>query len=1371
MAGSLLLSLSLTAPGWAQSITTIPDGTGTIITIDGNTYHIQGGTQAGANLFHSFQDFGLSSGEIANFLSNPSVSNIFGRVTGGNASIIDGLIQANPNLYLMNPAGMVFGANASLNVGGDFFATTSDRIGFTDGEFNATGFNDYTTLVGTPNQFAFLSEQPGAIVNFGELTTTGDLTLLGGTVVNQGEIVATGKVAIAAIPGTRLVRLSEPGMLLSLDILPPEATATIRPLDLPELLTGSGRGNPPVVAPNPTRLSTGALPLQNFYNRSAGILPATRSIINGDLVINGEVTGSQIDLYAAGQVTPTDAGLIQGDTRVIRFSDTGENPDQAVFIDARADHPENLLYGAAAGTVSQIVESDENGIAVISEQLAEISESVGELESVAIVAEGNEGSFWLGNQWIRSDNIGDYATQLQSWRSALTESADLLLYSCFTALGATGEALVTSLANLTGADVAASLNATGSANYGGDWQLEHQTGAIEAENPFTSATLDTWDGKLATLFVTDFSDGGGANTLRSLINSAAAGDTILFTSAATVTLGGAQINWTTNNLTLDGNGGTVSGGSSSRVFNITANNATVQDLTIRDGVVSGDGAAINRNANGTLTLNNVTITDNSASGRGGGIRNANGTVALINSTISSNTAGVGGAGIFNNPGTLTLTNSSVVGNAANRIGGGIWNGGTLSLTNSTVSGNTSNTREGGGIFSNTGTVTLNSSTVSSNSSQNRGGGISIVNGATLTLVNSTVSGNTTNANGGGISSTNGDVTLTNSTIAFNTSNAYGGGFYTQNTVTSAIANTIIANNTAAGFGNDIRADLSSSTVQNSLIPDTAGISGLTLTNGVNGNIIGQDPLLGPLQNNGGSTATHALLTGSPAINGGNNTLVSVTLDQAGNLRISDGTVDIGAYEVQTETVTTVTPPTCDLDCTPVPPTSPPEPELTGDGESLLDAGAEEAEANITNDYADLGGDEAIAPVSLSESQNILQRLTAQTGEEPALIYFNFVPTVVAQGEPETLVASTELRDLGRDRGSDWVSQNFTGQNSQADHLQLSLVTAYGDPIVVRLPRITRRLVNQQLRAFRRGLVQPQGQRYLRPAQRLHDWLIAPLEPHLQHLGIDNLSIIAAQGLRSLPMAALHDGENFLIEQYSVGLIPSLSLIDWRYQPLHKAPVLAMGASQFVNQVSLPAVPAELALITEARSGVQYLNDQFTYANLQAQSQGRQFKILHLATHATFNPRAPQAAYVQLWGEETLQLNNLRDLKLYEDPAVELLVLSACQTAIGNPEAELGFAGAALQAGVKSVLASLWMVSDWGTVVLMDEFYRQLADPAVATKAEALRRAQLTLLQGNASLLNQPAADLAALTGLSGNRTPDLTHPFYWSAFTLVGSPW
>jgi filamentous hemagglutinin family protein len=242
----------------AQSIITAPDGTGTIVSPTGNTYNITGGTQTGGNLFHSFQQFGLTAGEAANFVANPSVQNVLGRVTGGNPSVINGLIQvtgSSANLYLMNPAGIVFGSSASLNVPASFTATTATAIGFRpglngypDNWFNAFGPNNYPQLLGTPSTFTFTVPRTGAVVNAANLAVAPGktLTLLGGTVVNTGTLTG-GKVTITEVTGEKLVRVQEGGNLLSLD-LPVAVKNLVNPLpytpqSLPQLLTGGAASN------------------------------------------------------------------------------------------------------------------------------------------------------------------------------------------------------------------------------------------------------------------------------------------------------------------------------------------------------------------------------------------------------------------------------------------------------------------------------------------------------------------------------------------------------------------------------------------------------------------------------------------------------------------------------------------------------------------------------------------------------------------------------------------------------------------------------------------------------------------------------------------------------------------------------------------------------------------------------------------------------------------------------------------------------------------------------------------------------------------------------------------------------------------------
>jgi filamentous hemagglutinin family protein len=219
--------------------------------------NITGGTQAATNLYHSFQQFGLTQGQIANFMSNPSIQNILARVTGGNASVINGLVQVtggNSNLYLLNPAGIIFGSNASLNVPAAFTATTASGIQVGNGWFGVnTVIDDVKKLTGTPQAFGFASSttistnQPtAAIANAGNLTAKEgqSITLVGGLVINTGTITTpSGKITIAAVPDGKYVKITPEGSLLSLQLPIADqnelAQAQIQAKDLPNLLTGS----------------------------------------------------------------------------------------------------------------------------------------------------------------------------------------------------------------------------------------------------------------------------------------------------------------------------------------------------------------------------------------------------------------------------------------------------------------------------------------------------------------------------------------------------------------------------------------------------------------------------------------------------------------------------------------------------------------------------------------------------------------------------------------------------------------------------------------------------------------------------------------------------------------------------------------------------------------------------------------------------------------------------------------------------------------------------------------------------------------------------------------------------------------------------
>ena len=242
----------------AQPIVPAADGTGTAVTRSGNRYDINGGSLSGdgANLFHSFSQFGLNEGQIANFLTNSTIQNILARISG-DPSRINGLITVtggNSNLFLINPAGIVFGPNASLNVPGAFTATTATNVGFGSNWFNAAGLNNFSALVGTPNAFYF-GAQPGSIVNAGNLAVTPgqNLSLLGGTVVSTGQLSAPGgQITVAAVPGENVLRISQPGHLLSLEIANAAGFGNFQQslnlVSLPQLLTGIGQNQAAGVA-------------------------------------------------------------------------------------------------------------------------------------------------------------------------------------------------------------------------------------------------------------------------------------------------------------------------------------------------------------------------------------------------------------------------------------------------------------------------------------------------------------------------------------------------------------------------------------------------------------------------------------------------------------------------------------------------------------------------------------------------------------------------------------------------------------------------------------------------------------------------------------------------------------------------------------------------------------------------------------------------------------------------------------------------------------------------------------------------------------------------------------------------------------------
>lgn len=269
------------------------------------------------------------------------------------------------------------------------------------------------------------------------------------------------------------------------------------------------------------------------------------------------------------------------------------------------------------------------------------------------------------------------------------------------------------------------------------------------------------------------------------------------------------------------------------------------------------------------------------------------------------------------------------------------------------------------------------------------------------------------------------------------------------------------------------------------------------------------------------------------------------------------------------------------------------------------------------------------------------------------------------------------------------------------------------------------------------------------SEQVYNWLIRPAEADLAAADIETLVFVPEGFLRNLPMSALYDGERYLIEKYRVAISPGLQLLGARSLEQTQLSALAGGLTEARQGfVALPAVAGEVAKLKQELSADVFLNEAFTRTNLQNKISNTSFDIVHLATHAQFSSSAEET-FLLTWNDrvnvkefgEVLQTREGRTTN-----PVELLVLSACQTAEGDDRATLGLAGLAVRSGARSTVASLWAVRDESTAQLMKELYQQLRQQPGIGRAEALRQAQLSLIA-----------------------QPDFNHPFFWSPFILIGN--
>lgn len=396
------------------------------------------------------------------------------------------------------------------------------------------------------------------------------------------------------------------------------------------------------------------------------------------------------------------------------------------------------------------------------------------------------------------------------------------------------------------------------------------------------------------------------------------------------------------------------------------------------------------------------------------------------------------------------------------------------------------------------------------------------------------------------------------------------------------------------------------------------------------------------------------------------------------------------------------------------------------------------------------GQEDVKPLFFELADLLLQRASLTEDGTPAEEY------LLAARDAIEAYKTAELRDYFKDDCVDAVRSRLTTFD------RLSPDTAIVYPIMfssrlellMSLPTGFKRIsvpvtadrLTEEIREFRRLVEKRTSREYLPHAQQLYDWLVRPLEGDLQPQ-ITTLVFVPDSALRTIPLAALHDGSSFLINKFAVAMTPGLTLTDPRPLNRDKLRFLAVGLTKSVQGFPpLPYVAEEVASIERLYKGDQLINNAFQAPRLERELRDGRYGVLHIATHGKFSTDVNNSFLITFDGKLTMQtLDQLVGLFRFRQEPLELLTLSACQTGVGDDRAALGLAGVALKAGARSALATLWFINDEASATLISEFYRQLRHPSLS-KAVALQRAQMKLLNDRV-----------------------YEHPAYWSPFLLLNN--
>ena len=377
-------------------------------------------------------------------------------------------------------------------------------------------------------------------------------------------------------------------------------------------------------------------------------------------------------------------------------------------------------------------------------------------------------------------------------------------------------------------------------------------------------------------------------------------------------------------------------------------------------------------------------------------------------------------------------------------------------------------------------------------------------------------------------------------------------------------------------------------------------------------------------------------------------------------------------------------------------------------------------------------------------------------------------TQAAQGKQEILQSvrtvieefkSAELQDYFQDSCVEATLENTTQLDSASlprTAIIYPIILADRLEVLVSIGGQTHQIVQTvssndlliQIKKFLDNLQSRTQNTYLSSAKILHGWLINPIRELLDRQRINTLVFVPGGPLQTIPFAALHNGEQFLIEDYAIAYTPSLTLTGSTSRHNRDLKVLGVGLTEAVKHFSpLPHVKQEIESVQEFFEGTTLLDQEFNVKQFREELSKGTYNIVHLATHASFQ-RRDNDTFIQARDEAITmdQLEKMIGVLKYGTQAPELITFSACETALGDDQAALGLAGSAIKAGAKSALASLWKIDDEATAEMIPEFYRHLKTDTQGNKATALQRAQLKMIHSS-----------------------DFSHPTYWSPFLLIGN--